>query len=138
MSRTQRTAPRRPERRDDHRVPLQIFLNEYIDERAHRALATDVSPTGLYVQQVAKPRWFMREHRFVQLEFDLPNTSDTIWARGEIRRDELDTGDLVHGTGIHLVDIARGHARMLRDWVFEYQKQKLHDIVRLMREQRYH
>jgi PilZ domain len=125
------------DRRDD-RVPLQIFLTEYVDERPHRGVTSNISPTGLYVERVTRPRWFAREHRFVQLELALPGTSDTIWARGQIKRDELDLPDLVHGTGIELVDIARGHQRMLRDWVVEQQRQRLSGLLQLVRLNRYH
>ncbi|HZS38072.1 MAG TPA: PilZ domain-containing protein [Polyangia bacterium] len=125
------------DRRDD-RVPLEVFLTEYVDEQPHRGVTSNISPTGLYVNRVRQPRWFARDHRFVQLELPLPGTSDTIWARGQIRRDELEFPELVHGTGIEIVDIARGHARMLRDWVIEQQRQRLTQVLELVRRNRYH
>ena len=83
-------------RREVDRIPLKMFLNEYVQDRPHRAVTTNISPTGLYVNRVfaagKKHLQFGREDRYVQLEFALPGTSDTIWARGEIRYDELDGG----------------------------------------------
>jgi PilZ domain len=126
------------ERRDTQRVPAEIFLTEYVDDEPHRAITTNVSPTGLYVNRVHKPRWFARDSRFVQVELTLPGTSDSIWARGEIRYDELGLPELVHGTGIALTAIARGHAKLLRDFVMERQKQRVRQVLALMRRHRYH
>jgi hypothetical protein len=140
--RTAWTSTRRPlwsERRDLERVPLEIFLDEYVDDRPHRAVTTNVSATGLYMHRVATraSRLFRRGSRHVQLEFALPGTSDTIWARGEIRYDELGM-DLVHGTGVELVDMARGHQRLIRDYLYEQRKSRLQQILDLVRRNRYH
>jgi hypothetical protein len=144
-----------PERRDLDRIPLEIFLNEYVSDRLHRAVTTNISPTGIYVHRVfsagLKRLQFGRENRYVQLEFALPGTSDTIWARGEVRYDELglasgdgrsDTEAMAHGTGIQFVAIARGHVRLLRDYVEEELEQRrraqLQKILGLVRSNRYH
>jgi hypothetical protein len=128
------------ERRDDERVPLHLFLDEYVDDRPHRALASNVSPMGLYLHRALSGRRLPsvhRQNRYVQLEFALPGTGDTIWARGEICYDDLGM-DLVHGTGIHLTDLARGHRRLLRDFVYERKRQRLHELLQLIRRNRYH
>jgi hypothetical protein len=137
-----------PDRRDVDRVPLQIFLNEYVADRLHRVVTTNVSSTGIYVNRVFaaghRRLQFGREDRRVQLEFALPGTSDTIWACGEIRYDELGlaarSGDeaMVHGTGIQFVSIARGHSRLLRDFVVERRRQRLQQLLELVRKNRYH
>ena len=129
----------RGERRDLERVPLSIFLDEYVDDRPHRALTTNLSATGLYMHRVAtrSSRQFGRHSRHVQLEFALPGTTDTIWARGEIRYDELGM-DLVHGTGVALVDMARGHQRLIRDYLYEQRRERLQQILELVRQNRYH
>jgi hypothetical protein len=127
------------ERRDLERVPLEIFLDEYVDDRPHRALTTNLSATGLYMNRVTTkaPRQFGRQSRHVQLEFTLPGTSDSIWARGEIRYDELSL-DFVHGTGVELVDVARGHQRLLEDYLYDYKRKRLEQILELVRANRYH
>src|SRR4051794_360688 len=60
------------DRRDDHRIPLRMFLNEYVRDRHHRAVTTNVSPTGLFVHRVfsagQKRLAFGRQDRYVQLE----------------------------------------------------------------------
>ena len=123
------------ERRDIERVPLSIFIDEYVGERKHRALTTNLSATGLYMHRVRSGSY--RDTRHVQLELQLPGTSDTIWARGEIRYDQL--GDeLVHGTGVELTAIARGHQRLLGDYLYEARRRKLEHILELIRANRYH
>lgn len=127
------------ERRDVERVPIALFLDEYIDDRPHRALTTNISATGLYMHRVATrgSRQFGRQSRHVQLELALPGTSDTIWARGEIRYDEIGH-DLVHGTGVELVAMARGHQRLLGDYLYEERRRRLEEILELIRRNRYH
>jgi hypothetical protein len=85
---------------------------------------------------------FVREDRYVQLEFTLPGTTDAIWARGEIRYDEISTpGTVVHGTGIFLRDLARGHRRLIEDYVHQHtverRRQRLSQILQLIRKNRY-
>lgn len=129
-------------RRDVDRIPLKMFLNEYVSDRLHRAVTTNISPTGLYLHRVFaaghRRLQFGREDRYVQLEFALPGTSDTIWARGEIRYDELGMEAMVHGTGIFLTDIARPQARLLREYVIDRKRQRLQEILALIRRNRYH
>jgi hypothetical protein len=129
-------------RRDTDRIPLQIFLNEYVSDRLHRAVTTNISPTGLYVNRVFaaghRRLQFGREDRYVQLEFALPDTSDTIWARGEVRYDELGGESMVHGTGIYLTDIARGHSKLLKEYVYDRKRRRLQQILELIRKNRYH
>lgn len=140
--------PARPpgdNRRDSDRIPLEMFLNEYVADRLHRAVTSNISPTGLYVHRVFaaghRRLQFGRDQRLVQLEFALPGTSDSIWARGEIRFDAVgdnSAAEMVHGTGIHLRDIARAHARLLRDYVLDRKRDRLQQILELVRRNRYH
>ncbi|HEY7958394.1 MAG TPA: PilZ domain-containing protein [Polyangia bacterium] len=136
-------------RRDDDRIPAQIFFNQYVRDRLHRAVTTNLSPTGLYVHRVYgarnRPLTLGRDDRFVQIELPLPGTSDTIWARGEIRYDDLGLdgfvggagAPMVHGTGIQLVDMARGHQKLLREYVIDRKRQRLQQILTLIRKNRY-
>ncbi len=125
------------ERRDVERVPISLFLDEYVDDKPHRALTTNLSSTGLYMHRVATRGARHRHDRYVQLELALPGTGDTIWARGQIRYDELGL-DLVHGTGVELVQMARGHRRLLGDYLYEQRRRRLTEILELIRENRYH
>lgn len=113
------------ERRDVDRIPFEMFLNQYVDERLHRGVTSNLSPTGLYVNRVAQGV-LARSRRLVQLEFALPGTREVIWALGEVRRDELDLAQgLIHGTAIRLVELARAHRRLLRDFVEDHARLSL-------------
>ena len=133
-------------RRDHDRVSFEMFLNQYVDERLERGVTSNVSPTGMYLHRVLKRRetGAGRSTRFVQLEFNLPGTSEVIWARGEVRRDELELppwrrdSEMVHGSGVRLVALPKAHARMWRDFVYEKKKQRVTEILELIRRNRYH
>jgi hypothetical protein len=122
------------DRRLGFRVPMEIFLNEYVQDRAHRALTVNISDTGLYVNKVMAP--IARSSRVVSLEFELPGTGETIWARGEVTHDSLD--DYFHGQGIRFTGMARLHARMLRDWCVEKRRTQLAGMLDRIRKARYH
>jgi len=130
-------------KRDHDRVQCQMFLNQYIDERLERGVTTNVSPTGMYLHRVLK-RNLGRQTRFVQLEFKLPGTSEVLWARGEVRRDELELppwrrdSELVHGSGVRLLEMPRAYRRLWRDFVYETKRQRVQEILELIRRNRYH
>src|SRR6185503_3271494 len=82
-------------RRMDTRVPVQMFLNEYVKEHPYRALAVNVSETGLFLHKLAEP--VTRHARVIALEFELPGTGEVIWARAESRFDSIDEDFHVSG-----------------------------------------
>ena len=109
------------DRRRGNRVPLEIFLNEYVHDRAHRALTVNISETGLYVNRVLTP--LVRPDKGVALEFALPETGETIWARGEVCHDTVDPH--LHGQGIRFTGMARMHTRLLRQWCTERRRARM-------------
>jgi hypothetical protein len=102
----------RSERREDPRIRLEMFLNEYVKESPYRALAVNVSSTGLYLQRLADPT--ARRSNSVGLEFELPGTGEIIWARAESRFDWV--ADDFHLTGFRFTAMARKHERLVRDF----------------------
>ena len=123
------------DRRFGYRVPLEMFLNEYVQDRLHRCLTTNLSETGLFVHKLHAAA-IPRRRDALQLEFELPGTGETIWARGEIAYEARD--DFFHGTGIRLAGIANLHARLLRDYVREKRKVQLSSLLDQIRRNRYH
>ena len=133
-------------RRDDRRVPLQTYLNEYVGDRPSRGMITNVSEHGLRVQRLHRPR--NRADRIVQLEFELPGTGEVIWAKGEACFDELEltpfgpTGEgpvaTIHSSGIHMLAMAGKHARLMRDYVIERRRVHLKGALARMARRRYH
>lgn len=122
------------DRRLGYRVPLEMFLNEYVQDRAHRALTVNISETGIYLNKVIAP--LERTTKVVGLEFELPGTGETIWARGEIAYDSLD--DYFHGQGVRFTGMPKLHARMLRDYCIEKRRAQLGDLLDRIRRSRYH
>jgi hypothetical protein len=103
------------ERREDPRIGLEMFLNEYVKEQPYRALATNVSTTGIYLRKLADPS--ARRSSIVGLEFELPGTNELIWARAESRFDWI--ADDFHLTGLRFTAMARKHERLVHDYVRE-------------------
>jgi c-di-GMP-binding flagellar brake protein YcgR len=122
---------------------MEMFLNQYVDERLERGVTSNVSPTGMYLHRALK-RHHDRSSRYVQLEFKLPGTSEIIWARGEVRRDELELppwrrdSELVHGSGVRLLEMPRAHRRMWKEFVHERKLRRVREILELIRQNRHH
>lgn len=113
-------------RRLGFRVPVEIFINQYINDRPFRALTTNISDSGLYLNLV-KGAPFCRDTRVVGLEFTLPETSETIWARGEVCYDQIDP--YFHGTGVKITAMPRRYARLLRDFCVETRRAQLGSLL---------
>ncbi len=122
------------ERRLGNRIPLEVFMNEYLNDRPHRALTVNISESGMYVNKVAAS--FSRRSRVVGLEFTLPGISEVIWARGEICYDMFD--DHLHGQGIRFTGMPRAYARMLRDFCIEKRREQLAGLLERIRRTRAH
>jgi hypothetical protein len=108
-------APSKVNRRIDPRLRLQLYLNEYIKERPYRALAMDISESGLAVQKLTEP--VVPHSQVVGLELELPGTNETIWCSAEPRFDSV--GPDFHVSGLHFRAMARKHRSLLRDYVRE-------------------
>lgn len=120
------------DRRFGARLPLEMFLNQYVEDRPQRALSANISESGIYLNTVLTP--LQRDQRTVGLEFELPGTGEIIWARGEIAYDALD--DYFHGQGVRFTAMPKLHARMLRDYCVESRRAHLGamlDKIRLAR-----
>lgn len=101
------------DRRTGPRFRVQLFLNEYVRDRPYRALALDISETGLSIQKLTEP--VVRSSRLVAVEMELPGTSEVIWASAEARFDSI--GDDFHVSGLRFAAMARKHERLLREYV---------------------
>src|SRR3954471_6196099 len=90
------------ERRYNPRVRVEMFLNQYVRDLPYRALAINISPTGLLVQKLVEP--VIHRCRAIGLEFELPGTGEVVWARAEPRFDSLD--DDFHTSGLTFTGMA--------------------------------
>ncbi len=105
-------------KRLDPRVPVETLCSEVVDEREHFGVLVDLSPNGVRLE---RPLGGRRDGRIVQLEFELPDADEIIWAKGEVCFDSYrrisSHAPPVRSTGVRLVAAASRHLRMLRDWV---------------------
>ena len=101
------------ERRYAPRVRVELFLNQYVADRPFRALATNLSATGLSLQKLIERKTPLA--RIVAVEFELPGTDEVVWASAEPRFDTL--GDDFQTSGLTFVNMAMKHERLLRDFV---------------------
>jgi hypothetical protein len=109
------------ERRTGCRVPVEMFLNQYVRDQPYRALATNVSEVGLFLRRLVEP--VSLRSRVLGIEFELPATGEIIWAKCEPRFEASD--DDFHFSGIHFLAMARKHERLLRDYVREKRRRQL-------------
>lgn len=124
---------RSTDRRFGFRIDLEIFLNQYVRDRPFRALTQNLSETGLYLNRVHLPAGSrpLPETRDVGLEFELPGTSEVIWARGRVCYEAVDP--YFHGAGIQFVAMPRVHARLLRDFCVEARRAELAGLLSRIR-----
>jgi len=121
-----------PWKRLDPRIPVETLCSELVDEREHFGVLVELSPGGVRLERPLAGR---RDGRIVQLEFELPDADEIIWAKGEVCFDRYrlkNGGAPVRTTGVRLVAAASRHLRMLRDWVaatVEAQRRALGDDV---------
>jgi c-di-GMP-binding flagellar brake protein YcgR len=120
------------DRRLGFRVPLEIFLNQYIRDRPFRALTCNLSDTGVYLhraESAAGPP--PAETTVVSLELELPGTGEIVWARGEVCYEQRDA--FVRGAGVRFTAMARRHARLIRDFCVESRRSHLAELLERIR-----
>lgn len=119
----------RRDRRIGYRIPFQSLLSSYIRDRPVRALAADLSDSGirLHTTNAVAPA----PGTPIVLELALPGADDTIWCAGEVchRADD----ELASGLGVRFVTMARMHARLLRDYCLESRRSHLGGLLARIR-----
>jgi hypothetical protein len=103
------------DRRRSQRFPVGFQIQQIVDDEPRDCFLTDLSSIGLYAERMVEP--FERNSNIVQVELPLPDTGDSLWAKGEIVYDCIDP--LFHGSAIRFTAMARKHQRMLREWLRE-------------------
>jgi PilZ domain-containing protein len=117
------------DRRFGNRIPMELLLNEYVQDKPYRALSVNISESGVYVNKVVGS--LARRSRVVGLEFELPGTNELIWARGEVCYDTLD--DCFHGQGIRFTGMPRVHHKLIRDYCIEMRRAQLGVLLEKIR-----
>jgi hypothetical protein len=102
------------------RVPVASLCTTLVGDREQLACVVDVSERGLRLERPPQQR---SDGRIVQLEFELPEIDEILWAKGEIRFDRLratSASRAVRLSGVRIVAAASRHLRLMRDWVHAY------------------
>ncbi|HZS41998.1 MAG TPA: PilZ domain-containing protein [Polyangia bacterium] len=102
--------------REQVRIPVETLCSELVGEREHYGLIVDFAESGLKLQRPLRGRPKDCDGRIIQLEFEMPDVDEIVWAKGEVCFDQLWRGSL-RTTGVRLVAAATRHLRMLRDYV---------------------
>jgi hypothetical protein len=111
-------------KRDFPRIPVDSLCTELHGDEVRHALVVDLSQEGLRIQRpLGGPRT-----RTIQLEFEVPEIDEVVWAVGEIKFDEIwrlppspdgSLSGVVRTSGIQLVTAASRSQRMLEEYVTE-------------------
>ena len=129
------------EKREEYRMPLRIFLNEHVGERVQRSMSLNVSTGGIYLNRLQLPReqfstslTYPHHRSIVGLEFEIPDTSEVIWAAGRVCFDKADS--YFFGTGLRFEGIAEYHRRLIRDVIMEHREERLKQLLTTVRRNR--
>jgi hypothetical protein len=119
-------------RRTDYRINLQMSVNEHLRDATRQSMSLNLGTSGIFLNRLIQP--ICREGSVVGLEFELPDTSEVIWARGKIRYDTMDK--YFHGTGVEFSGMARAHERLVHDYILEQREKQLQQLLTLIHRNR--
>lgn len=112
--------PAQPSVRTHPRVSVETLCSEVTDDWEQPALVLDLSESGLRIERPLIPA---RPERVLQLEIELPEVDEIMWAKAELCfelysiRSQHDGPRGVRTSGVRLVAAATRHLRLLRDYV---------------------
>lgn len=108
-------------RRVGPRVPVSSFCFEYMGSIERSAVVVELSSDGI---RLSRPDTGIAPRR-MQLEFELPDLDELIWAEGEVCHEVVEqvvdgpgglSGD-IRTSGIRFVRMAESQQRLLRQYV---------------------
>jgi hypothetical protein len=109
--------------RNNPRIPTETLCTEVADDREQYSLIVELSEAGLRLQRPLQGRM---ESRIVQLEFELPEVDELVWAKGVVCFDQLwrvpvigqrSPARVLRTSGVRVVAAATRHLKLLRDYV---------------------
>ena len=101
------------EQRRTGRAQIDILLNKYVGGVPYTARARDISPGGVRLARLLEP-----EHagKRVGLQFQLPGSSEVIYAEGEVVREWVGS-DAADGSGVKFTLLTERHQRLIEQYV---------------------
>jgi len=113
------------DRRLGYRIPLELMVTAYVNERPLRGLVLDLSDTGIRIEVVSGRA--PKAGTSVALEIDLPGAEESLWIQGTIQYQA--PSDLASGLGVRFVAMATVHARALRDFCVQTRHRHLGGLL---------
>jgi hypothetical protein len=101
------------DRRADLRIPVELPLIQYVDNRPIASVTSDLSLSGLHACHAIEP--MSRSSKLVQLELELPGLDEPLWVKGEVVYDAI--SPVHHSSGIRFIAMAHRHERALAEWL---------------------
>ncbi len=120
----------RADLRQQYRTPVETLCTEVVGDLEQYSLVTELGETGLRLQ---RPLYGRLSSRIVQLEFEMPEVDELVWAKGLVcfdqlwpARDQNHFGHrpMVRTSGVRVLAAATRHMKMLREYVME---KRLHE-----------
>ncbi len=96
--------------RNDHRSPLDLYVNKMINGVPHLARTRDISKGGVYLHRLLEPRTPAGAH--LAVEFMLPGSEEIIWAETEMIH-----GDMGEGLGLRFLGLTPRHSRLIQHYI---------------------
>jgi hypothetical protein len=100
------------DKRRSKRVPLDVYLNKFINGIPFMVRAKDVSPEGIFLTQLLEPDV---DDQRVGIQFQLPGSNEVIYAEGRVMRN-MKCGRTV-GHGIRFTLITDYHRALIQRYV---------------------
>lgn len=86
-------------KRQHLRLPVDLYVNKFINGVPHLALTRDLSTEGIYLHRLLEPKLPTGAH--LAVEFELPDTGEIIWVEAEVVHDNPRDG-----VGLRFKDLA--------------------------------
>ena len=104
------------ERRTSRRVTVDLFVQENDGERVWLHPATNLSASGIFIESHSYSLGNASSRQFIQLQFQLPDTSPPIQARGQVLGARRVRG-FSHGLAVRFLDLSDSDRDRLTDFV---------------------
>ncbi len=104
---------RMDEQRRSDRAALDILLNKYVSGVPYTARTRDISPDGVRLARLLEPD---RIGKRVGLQFQLPGSSEVIYAEGEVVREWVEA-EAAHTHAVKFTLLTERHRRAIREYV---------------------
>ena len=96
--------------RSHHRVPIRLFVDQYMGREHWIGLTFDLSEGGVYLCQRPQPA-----PGEMGVELNLPGLRESIWTRAKVHSVRKRGGFM--GMGLAFTAMAKRHRGLLHDWL---------------------